>query len=134
MLVWSDWPARRTPKRATLVAALILLTALVIAIIDPILAVLGTLLLIGATADTLSPTTYKINEKGIELHNPPFRWVRRPWVRFIDWHSTKEGFLVEDRSPIQFLKRRRSLLLRFPENPERLKDLLQTHISGGKPS
>lgn len=59
-VVWTDWPARRSPGRALLALALIGLSLLAVAAVDRWLVPLGCLLLGAGTAEFLLPSRFQV--------------------------------------------------------------------------
>lgn len=59
-VVWTDWPARRSPGRALLALALIGLSLLAVAAVDRWLVPLTCLLLGAGTAEFLLPTRFQV--------------------------------------------------------------------------
>lgn len=121
---WSDWPARQRPAASVLAGVVIALTVGVVATIDPWLALLGTILLLGSTAEALLPTRFALGDDGVHVHNP-LRSVDKGWERFGGWRTHRDGVFLRGRGKSKFL-RRRGVFLRHP--PEEVTELLTSHL------
>ncbi len=121
---WSDWPARQRPAASAFAGLVIVVTVGVVAAVDPWLAVLGTILLLGSTAEALLPTKFALTEAGVQVHNP-LRSVDKGWDRFGGWRAQGDGVFLRGRGRSKFL-RRRGVFLRRP--PEDVTELLTSHL------
>ena len=121
---WSDWPARQRPAASAFAGLVIVLTVGLVAAVDPWLAVLGTILLLGSTAEALLPTRFALSEDGVQVHNP-LRSVDKGWDRFGGWRAHRDGVFLRGRGKSKFLQRR-GVFLRRP--PEEITQLLESHL------
>ena len=127
MTTWTDWPARRQPRRAAFAALIIAVGTGAVAALDPWLGFVGALLLLTATAEVLLPTRFEVDDSGVEAANA-FRRARRTWDRFGSWHATAEGFQLVGASHRPFLRRRASVELRCPGHTDEIEVLLEQHL------
>ncbi len=114
-VTWRDWPARRQRGRAGLAAAIIAITAASVAILDPLIAAVGTVALVAAVSEVLLPTTYTLSEDGVLVDNV-LRRRRHPWRHFRGWRAAEGSIALLGDGPARIIRRRRSLLLRCPDN------------------
>ncbi|MEE2827814.1 MAG: hypothetical protein VX498_01385, partial [Myxococcota bacterium] len=116
-LQWSDWPLRRRPLRGLFAVVAILATTAVIGSLDPWLAFVGAVLLLGTCSEVLSPTRFELTQEGVRLHSL-FRRVERRWDRFGGWQSCRDGFWLRGRTRSRYLQRRAALYLCCPGREE----------------
>lgn len=94
---------------------------------DRFLAVLGVVLLVGATAEVLLPARLTLDDAGVRLSNLVRRRQLR-WSQVRGWRRVPDGALLLGSGPAPIIQRRRTLLLRTEgEHPEllaRLQDRL----------
>ena len=122
-LVWTDWPARRTPLRAGFAAAVIAAAVAAVGASEPTLAVVGGALLLGATSEVLLPTRYTVDAEGVETRNP-LGARRRPWAQLAGWRRIGADFAVDGGGPAGLLRRRRAVVLRAPVDASAVEDQL----------
>jgi hypothetical protein len=114
-LTWTDWPARRMPARAALSALVIALTVGAVALVDSWLALLGAMLLLSATAESLLPSRFELRADGVSMRNP-LKVARRDWARLGAWCSAGDGYILSGRSRSRMLRRMRGLRLSMPSD------------------
>ena len=100
-----------------LAAGVIVVTSVSIAMLDPLLAAVGTVALLAAVSEVLLPTTYTLSEDGVRADNG-LRKRRHPWRHFRGWQTTTGGIVLLGEGPGRLIRRRRTLLLRCPDNAE----------------
>ncbi len=126
-LAWSDWPARRTPGRAGVAAGVIGLTVAVVLVLDPLLAVVGALLMIGATAEVLLPSRYRLSPEGVTVGRA--LWSRQlPWSKVQGWSPAPDGFVLHGAGSRALMRRRRTLRLRCAHQRQAVAALLQRYL------
>jgi hypothetical protein len=112
-LHWTDWPAARAPGRAVLVVLVIAVVSVMVVAVDPLLGLVGTLLLLSSVSDFLFPTRFALTEEGIRVRNL-LRAAHRRWDRLGVWGARPGGFAIAGRSPSRLLRRLRGVELRCP--------------------
>ncbi len=121
--MWVDWPARRAPRRALLTGVVIALTVLGLLALDPLMALVGALLLLGATAEVLLPSHYRLDDRGVTIDRA--LWSRQvPWSKFQGWSPAPEGFLLHGAGSRALLRRRRTLRLHCPHHQDGVEAVL----------
>lgn len=95
--------------------------------LDPWLALLGTILLLSASAEVLIPTRFELTEQGVRLRSI-FRSVDRDWDRFGGWQSCTEGFWLRGRTRSRLLQRRGAVRLSCPGREEAVSILLRQKL------
>ncbi len=126
-LTWSDWPARRAPARS-LVAAIAMVTVLgAVLALDPLLALVGALLLLSATAEGLLPSRYRLDHAGVHIGRA--LWSRRvSWSQLQGWTPAPDGFHLQGAGSHALLRRRRTLNLHCPHNRDAVAALLHRYL------
>lgn len=114
-MIWRDWPAQRMRRRALIAAVIIALTSVSIAVIEPLLAAIGTIALLAAVSEILLPTTYTLSQDGVAIDNV-LKKRRHPWRHFRGWRPEPGAIVLLGAGPAALIRRRRSLLLRCPDN------------------
>ncbi len=130
---WSDWPAPRHPLRSLLAIAAILGTSAAIAQLDPWLAVVGTVVLVLATAEVLLPRRYALSGEGVEITGP-FARRTRPWRWFGAAREVPEGFLLRGQGSRPALRRHRTVLLRCGHDRSSIRAALSEHLGPVEPA
>ncbi len=126
-LSWSDWPARRDPRRAALAAGVIGVTVAVVLLVDPLMAPVGAVLLVGATAEVLLPTRYRLDADGVHIARA--LWNRRVrWSGLERWSPAEDGFVLHGQGSRALLRRRRTVRLHCPGRQDPVAALLQEHL------
>ncbi len=126
MISWSDWPARRRPL-ISLFAAVVIAAVLAILIpIDPLLAALSVVILLGLCAEALLPTRFTLSEDGVKVDSI-FRRGTRPWERIDGWQHAEHGFLLRGAVRVRSL-RHRDLWLRCPEQIDIVEASLRAYL------
>ena len=131
MIAWTDWPARRRPRRAILAAAFIAIAVMVFTSMSFLYGFLAAFVLLTVSAEVLLPTRFRLSSEGVEALNL-FRHARKPWERFEGWRTTPDGFVLTGRGPSSFLARRRSVWVPCPGREAQVQALL-THQLGKSP-
>ena len=126
MFTWSDWPARRRPFTSLLAAAVILLVVALLSVIDPLLAGLAALLLVGLCAEALLPTRFTLSDEGIRVDSI-FRRGLRSWQQIDGWRPIEDGFLLHGAQRVRGL-RHRDLCLRCPDQLTEVEGHLSQHL------
>ncbi len=134
MISWSDWPARRRPLVSLFAALAIALVVAIVASMDPWLALLGGLLLLGLCAEALLPTRFTVTQQGVQVDSM-FRKGLKPWQNIASWQPAEQGFLLRGGRRAGSL-RYRDLWLRCPDHSvhveEQLRDYLGAPVGGQK--
>lgn len=126
-LTWTDWPAERTPGRAVLAAAVIVAAVGVVLWVDPLLALVGAVLLVGATAEVLLPSRYALDAAGVHVGRA--LWSRRvPWSQLQGWAPAPAGFVLYGAGSHTFLRRRRTLRLHCPKHRDAVAAVLHRRL------
>jgi hypothetical protein len=126
-LAWSDWPARRSPLRAIIAATAIGVTVALVMVMDPLLGVVGALLLIGATAEELLPSKYELSESGVRIGRA--LWSREvTWSKLRGWAPAPDGFVLQGAGSHPILRRRRTIRLHCPNQQEAVAALLNRYL------
>jgi hypothetical protein len=126
-VAWSDWPARRTPRRAAVAAVVIVGTVGVVLVLDPLLAVVGAVVLLSATAEILLPSRYSLDADGVTIGRA--LWSRRqPWSKLQGWSPAPDGFVLQGAGSRALLRRRRTLRLRCPTQQVAVAAALHRHL------
>ena len=128
-LTWRDWPAQRQRLRAAGAAAVILLSAGAVSLVDPLLAVVGVVAMAAAVAEVLLPTRYQLSDDGVTLHNP-LRSRHHPWRHFASCRQVPDGVALAGAGPAALLRRRRELTLRCPGQEELVLATVRAHLEG----
>ena len=131
-VIWRDWPAQRQRRRAIVAAVLIVLTSVSIAVIEPLIAAIGTIALLAAVSEVLLPTTYTLSQDGVAVDNV-LKKRRHPWRHFRGWRPEPGAIVLLGEGPAALIRRRRSLLLRCPDNTEQVIAALGTLMPGDDP-
>jgi hypothetical protein len=124
---WTDWPARRQPRRAAFAVLVILVGTGAVAALDPWLGFVGALLLMTATAEVLLPTRFGLNDDGVTIANP-LRRAHRSWDRFGSYRQTEEGFFLIGAARSPLLRRRVSLTLRCENHMDAVTQALRHYL------
>jgi len=103
----------------------ILATIAAIVPLDPWLALLGALLLVGACSEVMVPTRFELSTEGVRLRSV-FRTVDKDWQRFGGWGACAEGFFLRGRTRSRFLQRRGAVRLSCPGREQDVEDLLRS--------
>ena len=127
-LIWRDWPAQRQQRRAILAAVIIVATCAGVAILDPLIAAVGTVALIAAVSEVLLPSTYTLSESGVVVNNV-LRKRRHPWRHFRGWRAATDQVVLLGEGPARIIARRRTVLLRCPDNQEAVTAALGTWMA-----
>ena len=112
-LVWTDWPARQMPRRAAAAGLVILLSMVLLGSVDPWLVPLAALVLVGATAEALLPTRYRVDEQGAAADRLLSHRVLR-WERVARIQTLGPDILLCSKRARPWLARRHDLRLRQP--------------------
>ena len=128
-VAWSYWPAREDPKRSALAFVLVCVSVLLTMLVEPWLSVLAGVLLLQAGAEGFFPSKVELGEEGILIRNGPRR-LRRSWSQFSSFKRCGAGYILVSRSPILFIRRRRSLFLRCENNREAVEAHLSRFCTG----
>ena len=131
-VIWRDWPAQRQRQRALIVAVLIVLTSVSIAIIEPMIAAIGSIALLAAVSEVLLPTTYTLSPEGVAIDNL-LKKRRHPWRHFRGWRPAPDAVILLGDGPAALIRRRRSLLLRCPDNTAQVIEALGVLMPGDDP-
>jgi hypothetical protein len=99
--------------RAVLVVLVIAVVSVMVVAVDPLLGLVGTLLLLSSVSDFLFPTRFALTEEGIRVRNL-LRAAHRRWDRLGVWGARPGGFAIAGRSPSRLLRRLRGVELRCP--------------------
>lgn len=127
MLSWTDWPARRRPRRAAFAASVVVGSVGLAASIDPVVGFVGALLLLASVRDGLFPTRFRLSEAGVEIRNPLL--VRsRDWGGVGGWVRGAGAVTLLGRGRSGYLRRRRALVLRCPDHFEEVTAMLQDRL------
>lgn len=116
-LTWRDWPAQQQRGRAILATVVIVATCAGVAILDPLIAAVGTVALVAAVSEVLLPSTYTLSESGVMVDNV-LRKRRHPWRHFRGWRAAEGRVVLLGEGPAGIIRRRRTVLLRCPDNQE----------------
>ena len=122
-LSWTDWSASRDRGRAAVAIVVIPVTLVVVATIDPWLAVVGGAALLASTAEVLMPLRYELTTGGAEVRGL-FYLRRVAWTDVASWSRVPEGFVLRGRGRGGFLRRRRTVRLRCPGRESAIADYL----------
>ena len=131
-VIWRDWPAQRQRHRALLAAVLIVLTSVSIAVIEPMIAAIGSIALLAAVSEVLLPTTYTLSAEGVSIDNI-LRKRHHPWRHFRGWRPAPAAVMLLGDGPAALIRRRRSLLLRCPNNTAQVIEALGVLMPGDDP-
>jgi len=131
-VTWRDWPAQRQRGRAGLAGAMIVITSVSIAVVDPLIAAIGTVALLAAVSEVLLPTTYTLSENGVAVDNVLLK-RRHPWRHFSGWRPASGSVALLGEGPAKLIRRRRSLLLRCPDNQAEVVEALAVWLPEGGP-
>jgi hypothetical protein len=131
-VIWRDWPAQRQRKRAIVATVLIVLTSVSTATIEPLIAAIGTIALLAAVSEVLLPTTYTLSQDGVAMDNV-LRKRRHPWRHFRGWRPAPGTIVLLGDGPAALIRRRRSLLLRCPDNRAQVIEALGVLMPGDDP-
>ncbi len=130
-LTWSDWPAPRLGLRAVLAGVAIGAVGLLAALLDPLAGVVSTLLLLVSTGEALLPSTYALDEEGVQ--------VRRilgnrtlAWSELSGWRAAPEGFLLLRPQVSRWRRARPPLLLRCPGREDEVRSTLISRLGAEK--
>ena len=83
--------------------------------------------LLHALAEVLLPSSYHMDDEGVSS-NALLKIARRRWEDFSGFHSTKEGFFLEGRGKLRWLRQKRSMMLRCPENRAQVEQWLNSRL------
>ncbi|MFT5681304.1 MAG: hypothetical protein ACI8RZ_002210, partial [Myxococcota bacterium] len=114
-VTWRDWPAQQQRGRAILVGVMIVATSVGVAILDPMIAAVGSVALVAAVSEVLLPTTYTLSSDGVSVNNV-LRKRQHPWRHFRGWRTTPGRIVLLGEGPAGIIRRRRTVLLRCPDN------------------
>ncbi|MBK9033201.1 MAG: hypothetical protein IPL61_18340 [Myxococcales bacterium] len=114
MLAWTAHPARRRPDHVALLAAVVLLSAwaVLVTLEAPWLAALAAALLVIAVAPFWLPTTYRLDDAGIEER----RWPRRRYRTWAELRRLDVGaraLLLSPFARATWLDRYRGMIVMF---------------------
>ena len=126
-LTWTDWPARRIPYRALLATSVMAVGIVWATQQHPAYGFLAAVVFLSTTADALFPTRYTLDETEIRLSNA-FRRLRRPWSAFGQATEVPNGVYLQYASSVGWLAKRRSVLLRCPENFANVRAFVHQHL------
>jgi len=126
-VTWTDWPARRAPYRSGLAATIVLVTVGLAAVYDPLLSVLGLVLLVFSTGEVLLPTRYTVDDEGLRIDRP-LGGKSLSWSQLSGFTSLEEGFEVTGRGPHRWVRRRRSARIRCPGRREQVEAELRRFL------
>ena len=121
---WRDWPAQRQRGRAGLAGGIIVLASVSVAVIDPLLAAICTIAMVAAVSEVLLPTTYRLSGEGVAVDTVLSKRAH-PWRHFKAWQVLPTGVALQGDGPGRLIRRRRSLLLRCPDNAEAVQEALR---------
>jgi hypothetical protein len=130
MISWSDWPARRRPLVSLFAAVVIAIAVAILVPLDPLLAALALVILLGLCAEALLPTRFTLSEDGVKVDSV-FRRGTRPWERIDGWQHAESGFLLQGAVRVRSL-RHRDVWLRCPEQLDIVEASLRTYL--GEPN
>ncbi len=129
-LTWRDWPAQKQQGRAILAAVVIVATCAGVAILDPLIAAVGTVALVAAVSEVLLPSTYTLSDSGVMVDNV-LRKRRHPWRHFRGWRAAEGRVVLLGEGPAGIIARRRTVLLRCPDNQEAVTAALGGWLADG---
>ncbi len=112
-LTWTDWYAARDRARAGVAVAVIAITFVLVATMDPWLAVIGGAAMLASTAEALVPLHYELTTEGVSVRG----WLHNrqvAWADVASWSRAPDGFVLRGRGGSGFLRRRRTVRLRCP--------------------
>ena len=95
--------------------------------LDPWLALLGGLLLVGACSEVLTPTRFELRTEGLRLRSF-FRSIDKDWQRFGGWQACSEGFWLRGRTRSRFLQRRGAVRLSCPGMEAEVEQILRSML------
>ena len=127
MISWTDWPARRRPRRALFAGTVVIVSVGLAASLDPVVGFVGALLLLASVRDGLFPTRFRLTDHGVEVRNP-LRMRAQDWDGFGGWAHQGEVFTLFGRGRSAALRRRRAVFLRRPERPTAVAALLRERL------
>lgn len=114
-LIWRDWPAQRQRGRAALAGVIIVLASVSVAVVEPWLAAMGSVAMLASVSEVLLPTRYTLSADGVFIDNV-VRKRRHPWRHFQGYRAEGEQVALHGAGPSRLIRRRRSVVLRCPEN------------------
>ena len=109
--------------------SVVFVTLLLITVVDPWLALVGGFLLLYSGAEGFFTSRFVLTEQGLHVFNGPRRVVR-DWSQFSGYSACNDGFLLRSSSPIKFIRRQRSVLLRCSNNRDEVHTLIRRGLGG----
>lgn len=131
-LRWTAHPARRRPQDVFLIAAVVLVSAwtVLVTLGSPWLAVVAAAILVGSVASFLLPTTYLLDDDGVEERTLWGR-KRRAWADLRRLQVGPGAALVSPFPRKSWLDRQRGVLLYLDgADRERVVSVLRERIAG----
>lgn len=122
-IAWSDWPAPRSPTRATLAGIVIGGAGVAASAMEPLAGVVCAGLLLSATGEVMLPTSYALDTDGITVRRL-LEHRRVGWDELISWQAAPEGFVLIGRGRTRWRRDRRTVRLRCPGREETVRAML----------
>ncbi len=133
-VAWVVWPARTHLLRGLAVLTFILVISVCVyfAMGSEVYAGIAFFTLIVAVSPFYLPTSYRVDETGLEVDSLLGR-RRKPWATLkVHFHDGERGVLVSPVARYSLLARTRGFYLPFLDNREEVLAVVEEHLKAGK--